>query len=212
MPDPATIFHSAPTVSIARAIANREDLSGTLKAAPTLNEQGDKGVTLLIWALLQNNLPALGDLIEAGADASLADEDGLTVLHLAAKITDSAGLSLLLGKGVSPDLRNPKTQETALFDAIISQREEHAKILIEANADLNAQDDMGDTPLHRAAGTGVSRIAILLLEAGADPAITNTLGQTSKPLFLVTPEENLTPSAREDRKTILQLMATRDGE
>ena len=96
MADAFKVFQNKDTAELAAQIAQqkRPDVSG---AAPTvIDYQGDRGITLLMWALLHGNLEAMSDLINYGADPALGDEDGYTVLHLAAKIDNPDGLLTLL--------------------------------------------------------------------------------------------------------------------
>ncbi len=50
---------------------------------------------------------------------------------------------------------------------------------------INAQNNLGDTPLHRAAARGDAEFALALLQSGADPNIQNKRGET--PLHQVIP-------------------------
>jgi hypothetical protein len=50
--------------------------------------------------------------------------------------------------------------------------------LLEAGADIHAQDKNGATPLHRAVRTRSAAAVQFLLDAGADPAIKNKPGST----------------------------------
>jgi len=56
---------------------------------------------------------------------------------------------------------------------------EGAAILVEAGADVNAQGDMGEIPLHVAVGHGSGTLLALLLRADRDPGIRSELGVTS---------------------------------
>ncbi|MEL6409661.1 MAG: ankyrin repeat domain-containing protein [Pseudomonadota bacterium] len=203
MADAFKVFENKETADLAAQIAQqkRPDVSG---AAPTIIDyQGDKGITLLMWALLQGNLEAMSDLINYGADPALGDEDGYTVLHLAAKIDNPDGLLTLLEHKVPPDLENTQTGASPLFEAIISDRKDQFRHLLAHNANVKVQDDLGDTPLHLAAAVGVPGYVPLLLQAGADPQQTNHLNQTFLQLFTLTPSENLTQEALEERTSVL---------
>lgn len=203
MTDAFKVFKNKETADVAAQIAQqkRPDLSGSAPAI--IDGQGDKGITLLMWALLHGNLEAMSDLLNSGADTALGDEDGYTVLHLAAKIENPDGLLTLLEHKVSADLENTQTRASPLFDAILSDRKDQFRYLLAHKANLKAQDDMGDTPLHIAAATGVPGYVPILLKAGADPLQTNDLNQTFLPLFTLTPSENLTQEALEERTSVL---------
>lgn len=47
------------------------------------------------------------------------------------------------------------------------------RMLLEYGADINAQNDVGATPLHWATNHGLSEVICVLLEQGADPNISN---------------------------------------
>ncbi|MEE6464186.1 hypothetical protein FKM82_006208, partial [Ascaphus truei] len=52
--------------------------------------------------------------------------------------------------------------------------------IAKAEADVDVLNDMGDTPLHRAAFTGRKELVILLLDYNADTTVINGEGQTAK--------------------------------
>ena len=52
------------------------------------------------------------------------------------------------------------------------------RLLLDAGADMNAQDKNGATPLHRAVRTRCAAAVKFLLESGADPKIRNKPGST----------------------------------
>ena len=203
MADAFKVFNNKDTADLAAQIAKQKRPDISSAAPTTLNFQGDKGITLLMWALLHGNLEAMTDLLNHDADPSLGDEDGYTVLHLAAKIDNPDGLLTLLEQKVSADLENTQTSASPLFDAIISDRKHQFRYLLAHKANVKAQDDLGDTPLHLAAATGVPGYVPLLLQAGADPQQTNNLNQTFLALYTLTPSENLTQEALEERTRVL---------
>ncbi|XP_069906477.1 oxysterol-binding protein-related protein 1 isoform X3 [Oryctolagus cuniculus] len=53
-------------------------------------------------------------------------------------------------------------------------------LIAKAGAEVNVLNDMGDTPLHRAAFTGRKELVMLLLEYNADTTVVNGNGQTAK--------------------------------
>ncbi len=67
----------------------------------------------------------------------------------------------------------------ALFEAALHGREEVARLLLDAGADVNTRaGGDGDTPLHAAARGGHAGVAALLLDRGADPNAPSDTGFT----------------------------------
>ena len=212
MVEASKVFKTDKSVEIAAAIASFEPFEHLLNASDiAVNTQGARGVSLLIWSLLHGNFPAMKQLLAHGADPALGDENGHTVMHLAAKLASPEALAELLSAGTGANLQNTKNQQTPIFDAIISDRKSQFHALIDAQADLNAQDDMGDTPLHVAAGTGQNDYAIDLLSLGADPKLENGAGQTCRSLFFVTPLSALSDHGRLEREKIDALLRDAGG-
>jgi ankyrin repeat protein len=60
----------------------------------------------------------------------------------------------------------------------IKDRLDILKLLISAGANINSQDDCGDSPLHDSAIQGYIRQVEYLLQKGANPYITNDEGKT----------------------------------
>jgi len=58
-----------------------------------------------------------------------------------------------------------------LFDAVREGDAQRARSLLDAGADINAQDKNGAAPLHRAVRTRCAAAVRCLLDAGADPAL-----------------------------------------
>ena len=88
----------------------------------------------------------------------------------------------LLKAGGDVDIRNkgdrPDSGETPLHCAALWGRYEIAQLLIDAGANVNAQDDQGSTPLHEAARTGRVKLSQLLLDSGAKADARDDDGKT----------------------------------
>ena len=80
------------------------------------------------------------------AAVDMADEEGNTALHIAAKYNDSEMAEFLIAKGATLDLKNNEN-ETPLLVAIKSGSVETAKILVEAGSDIFARDTNRKTAL-----------------------------------------------------------------
>jgi ankyrin repeat protein len=162
-------------------------------------------VTMLGWTLRRGSRDAFGALLDAGADASLSEhnadptpnaDNGRTVLHYAAMIEDPAFLQMLLAHHVSPDLR-ASGGEVALDESILADCDKQFHQLIAAHANLNAPDEVGDTPLHIAVQTSSLERALDLLNAGANPTARNSTGKTFQTYLHMTPENVLSQPGKE---------------
>ena len=71
-----------------------------------------------------------------------------------------------------------ENNQSALMMAIENNHIEIAQLLLNAKADLNHQRNDGNTPLHIACYKGYTQLAVLLMDFGTNPAITNEKGQT----------------------------------
>jgi ankyrin repeat protein len=123
------------------------------------NQLNRAGATPFLLAAKAVDLPLMRVLLELGADAKIATEDGTTVLMAAA------------GVGIWAPGENPGTDEEALAAL---------KIAYEAGStDVNAINANGDTAVHGAVYRAGS-IAMLsfLLEKGARPDVRNNKGWT----------------------------------
>lgn len=104
---------------------------------------------------------------------------------LAAALTgDLESMHTMLAAGASPNARQPITKEgwTALSCAVLSGKEEAVQALLAAGAEVNACCHDGTTPLHKACLWGHVRIAVLLLEHGADQSLQDQDGWTAQQL------------------------------
>jgi ankyrin repeat protein len=91
-------------------------------------------------------------------------------------------VSDLIVLGANLDWQDEKWGWTPLHLAAIKGNEETARMLIDAGADLNLQDEDGYTPLNWAARVGKIEIVRMLIAAGADVNLQNEDGWT--PLHL----------------------------
>jgi hypothetical protein len=114
------------------------------------------GDTALHVAAAGHRVEILKQLLSAGADVSAAmNHRRSQPLHYAAD-----------GSSENPSW-NAKRQVATL------------RLLLEAGADLHAQDKNGATPLHRAVRTRCSAAVQFLLQSGSDAALRNKPGSTA---------------------------------
>ena len=155
------------------------------------------GTALILAAAL--GLPRLAEaLLEAGADANTADEQGTTPLLASAQsgfagTGDTASvrelMNLLLRAGAKIDAKNAQGQDAVLI--LLGARAqpgtpcdgEHlaalVKVLLQREAAVDTQDQRGVTPLHACAMHGLLGCARALKAHGANLEQTDLLGRTA---------------------------------
>lgn len=114
---------------------------------------------------------------------------GDTALHLAAAGYRIEIVRLLLSAGANPNAATNHRRSTPLHyaaDGVVSdpawdadRQVETLRCLLEAGADVHAQDKNGATPLHRAVRTRCAAAVRYLLRAGSDPTRANKSGSTA---------------------------------
>jgi quinoprotein dehydrogenase-associated probable ABC transporter substrate-binding protein len=131
-----------------------------LKHGAKIEEPGPEGYRPLSMAIADSRYDAAKALIEHGADINAASgEDGLTPLIVAAAQTGPA--------------------EGARFVPGSTRPIDIAKMLVDGGANVNAQAKNGMTALMVAATHNSPPMIGLLMDAGADPDLKNSLGQTA---------------------------------
>jgi uncharacterized protein len=123
------------------------------------------GATAVFLAAKNTDLEALQVLVTSGADVTMPSADGTTPLMVAAGI----GMWYVGEDGGSL----PGQEDEAL--AVV-------KLLVERGSDVNAVNDIGETPMHGAAFRGANPIVEYLAEKGATLDRRDTRGWT--PLFI----------------------------
>ena len=100
-------------------------------------------------------------------------------LYHASEAGDFTRVEQLLKEGAKPDKYLGEYGRTALYRAAQNGHNDIAKILIEAGANVNTQDNVGWTALYWAARNGHNDIVKILIEAGADVNIQESDGWTA---------------------------------
>jgi ankyrin repeat protein len=141
----------------------------------------DHGATVDVFtAAAIGNADRLAMLLQEDSAAARAySADGWTPLALTAYFGHPAAARLLLAAGA--DLHAISRNDNAnmpLHAAVAGKHLDMVRLLVEAGADVNAQDGRGWTPLNLAAHEGPADLVTTLLAAGADPTIPNDEGRT----------------------------------
>ncbi len=188
MTDITTAFTDPSVIPIADAIVHGDVQQIHQLANPALlQQQGEQSVTLMQWAILNQQPESLAALLQENADPFQPGLQGDTAWHTAASVQDAHYMQILLESRTRPDARNSMTLATPLAAAVMAGREIQLILLLVSGVDPNLADRMGDTPLHLAGKTNAPDLALRLLKAGADPELRNKQGATFQQYLAMTP-------------------------
>jgi ankyrin repeat protein len=203
--DARRVFSDTAAAQVAEAAAAGDTarVNTLIKGGANPNAIGDKGVSLLQWAMLNESKTGVEALLTAGADPAHADDTGDTVMHYAAKFKDPAYLDVLLAHRVDPNTPNLVTGRTPMMSALFGDRAAQFHKLLAAGADPNLTDQGGDTSLHIAAKIKQFQLALDLLNAAADPAVRNKQGVTFQRYLYMTPTNIMSDDARRQRERLM---------
>ncbi|CAH1247176.1 NFKB1 [Branchiostoma lanceolatum] len=126
-----------------------------------------------LQAILRN-IPAQAPGITNTPDINAHNFEGFTPVHLAVMAGSLGALKELVTGQTDVNVPDGKSGRTALHHAVENENLAITGYLIlEAGADVDAQNFDGNTPLHVASGRGMLGMAALLMAAGADPKLEN---------------------------------------
>jgi ankyrin repeat protein len=100
-------------------------------------------------------------------------------IHTAVLTGNQEALKQHIAAGTNINEKDPFGGSSPLISAALFGKTEEARILIDAGADINFQNNDGGTALHTAAFFGRPEIVSLLLEKNADKTIINKFGATA---------------------------------
>ncbi|HXA14523.1 MAG TPA: ankyrin repeat domain-containing protein [Opitutaceae bacterium] len=173
-------------VKFAEAVArgNADEIGELIKQGADVNALGRDGMRPLSWAMAKNSLRGFEFLLQNGADANLAilepsiNKFPLTLLEFSASSESSDYLRLLLKYKGNPNTISSGQlgDRTIIFDAIMHNQIENARVLIEAGADINQQDSSRSSPIMTAASINNYDMVYLLLIKGANPLLKDRWG------------------------------------
>ena len=199
-----TTFTDAATKQLAQAAKDGDEalIRELVAGGANPNAQGEDGITLLQWTMLNQSRRGFEALLDAGADPTRGDKDGMTAMNLAAKFDTPYYLESLLKRKFSPDTPNTVTAETPLMSALMTERSKNIDLLLESGVQLNAADRQQETALHVAASINQPDNVLKLLEAGADPNARNNLGVTFQRYLFATKDERRSAEVRRQRDAV----------
>lgn len=144
-----------------------------------INEVDHWGRTALYWACARGDLGNIESLLRKGADPNLADSEGRTPLHSQAESANMEAVEVLFQSGADPKATN-RRGGTPLHD-FTYWNTCTARILalfVQYNANIDASDGSGWTPLHWAVRHGNIEMISAFHQHGAQLEIKSDMGAT----------------------------------
>lgn len=196
-------FHDPAIMPLAEAVA-RGDIARIRALAPStdLSARGDDEVTMLEWAIWNQQPASLSALLEVGADPAALGMDDETVAHMAALVDDPQYLQVLIAHGAPVDLVSTHGGRTPIFRTVQSRRDAQFDLLVKAGADIHRSDSMGNSLLHVAAQVNDADRVLQLLELGVDPNKTNSRGDTFRTALFSGSDARLNAAGLQSRQRV----------
>lgn len=145
-----------------------------------VNRVGYIGFTPLRYAIQEGETEVVKLLLEAGADRWWCDEEGQSLLYVAAAEKHNEIVKLLLAD--IPDQQRHHLTE-AFIIAGVWDNFEAVKLILDAGADINGADSDGRTLLFFALVYGKNELIDFLLQNGASLDITDNYGTSIRLLY-----------------------------
>ena len=189
-------------VNLEDAAAVRAFLQGGMNP----NAKNEKGETALTYAIQYKDPKVIKVLIEK-ADLNMKDDLGNSPIHLAVTTKKDEIFDLLLEKNADVNLggQSGKTKnQTALYSAVLKDREDFVQKLLEKGANPNIADSDGAYPLSEAVvRSGASpQIVKRLLDGGANV----NAQEANKATALIYAASNKQISARTRQEIVKMLL------
>ena len=177
-------------LSARRTSTQSQNLSDTAQKVIRFIESGgnvnrgidEKGWTWLHRAADENEVEAIGLLIEAGANVNARENHGLTPLHYAAFRNAVEAIESLVKAGADIKAREKEGGCTPLHSAARNNAVEAIESLVKAGADIKARDTGGWTPLYDAVSNNAVEAIFSLVNLGAN--VNERDGNGDTPLYV----------------------------
>jgi hypothetical protein len=161
-------------------------IDAAIRRGANVNASGKDGITPLFWAMAKDSVIGFESLLRQGADLKapafdprLAGPGERTqqVIELVVTAFNTGFLKAAIESGFDPDyVPDPQTNESLLFQTVMTNYAEAASILLAAGADVNWQNNNGNTPTAKAHLINDYRLVSLFFDHGADLTIKDKWG------------------------------------
>lgn len=169
----------ARALALAAAAGRLDEVDRLIADGVAVNSRGVRNTTVLLWTVRDRNVAGFERLLQHGADPNLLFDDRTSVMHWIVESDDLELLRIALRHGGDPNLVGAPFECTLFHDSVLSSNDEVVDLLLEVGGDISAPDgSLGSTPTMTAVAVGRYRLALRLLELGADYTIETKRGQT----------------------------------
>ena len=165
---------------------NADAIAEAIRLGGDVDRLGREGVSMLTWAVLKGSVAGFQVLLSHNANLmpQMIDPERTkqgqrmdTIIEFVCTAKDKAFLKAALKHGFDPNrVIVPTLGETLLFRAVWRHDLEAAGILIDAGADVNQGDIIGNTPLALAQSINDYKMVMYLYSRGGDPTIKDNWG------------------------------------
>lgn len=134
------------------------------------------GRTPMMLAAYAGHTAFVEKLADKGAPLNSTDNFGRTALYFAVAAVQEGAIDALIKKGANLHILPKTDRRSFLHQAAETARLSLTQKFVAAKLPVNRKDVNGNTPLHIAIKHGNHPVVEYLLENGADPKITNSVG------------------------------------
>lgn len=171
-------------LNIAANMGKSKSVSLLLSKNMDVNIRGENGDTPIMGASRGRYHSLVNYLIKNGADVNLPNSNGDTPLSVSVSQLDKDNIKSLLNAGANTEIKNsfgnPLILEACKVDAFANQKIafDIIELLLAKNANINASNKYGNTPLAYAINRKNNKLIQFLIEKGADPSGKDPNGNT----------------------------------
>ncbi len=164
-------------LGLAAAAGRLEVVRALVEAGAEVDVRDGEGATPLVEACSKGHEEVVRLLLDAGADPAARGKESWSALGAAVSEDHTGIVRMLLAAGAAVD--EPGGSLTPVGTAILYDKTEILRLLLERGVDPNCADDEGDTPLHAAARAGGADLVRTFLASGADVSLQDDEGRTA---------------------------------